>query len=91
MSHTIVAVRFASLPGCDRDGPTTPHNVIAKCACGVTATGKTPHTWTVTERNGDRISLSPSFAWMNDPSDPSKGEHLHEFVNQVEYDTGDDW
>lgn len=82
--HRIVAVQFVRGYGpCDRDGPDTPHNVIAYCACGKNAVGKTDHIWKVTARAGDRVTLTPSFNWLNDPADAAKGSHVHESVALV--------
>ena len=83
--HTIVAIRRIWKPGCDQCGPTTPHNVVARCACGRTSAGKSDHIWTVTARDGDRVTLAPSFAWANDEGE---GEHLHEFVVMIPDETG---
>jgi ribosomal protein L37E len=79
--HRIVAVTLIGVHGlCPRCGPNAPHNIVAYCACGETATGMTDHIWTVTARDGDRLTLSPSFNWLHDPSDASNGSHLHEYV-----------
>jgi hypothetical protein len=74
--------------GCGRCGPTTPHNVIARCACGRVASGRTDHIWTIVAdvlslEVQHLVALSPSFDWLNDPSDPAKGSHLHEYVQGV--------
>lgn len=68
---------------CPACGPDTPHNVVVYCACGKTATGRTDHIWSITARDGDLVTLSPSFNWLEDPSDPSKGSHVHEFVQRI--------
>lgn len=85
--HRIVMVAIAMADGCARCSPTTPHNVAARCACRtepplMIASGRTDHIWTL-QRAGDRGTLSPSFDWLIDPRDPSKGSHLHEFVVDV--------
>lgn len=82
MTHRVIGVAVAHQTGCATCGPSTPHQVIARCACGQTATGMTDHIWTLT-RDGDRATFSPSFNWLVDPQDPSKGSHLHEFLNGV--------
>lgn len=86
--HRIVAIRRLYSPGCERCSDATPHNVVARCACGETAAGKGDHIWTITGRDGDLVTLAPSFGWWNDPSDPAKGEHLHEFVTRIPDETG---
>jgi hypothetical protein len=84
VTHRIVAVSLATAYGpCDRCGPDTPHNVTVRCKCGAVACGISDHIWTVTARDGDRVTLSPSFNWLVDPGDPSKGSHLHDFVTNV--------
>jgi hypothetical protein len=85
IEHHIVAVAFTTIePPCVTCTGRTPHNIVAKCGCGQTAAGMTPHIWTVTERAGENlVTLMPSFNWLNDPRDPSKGSHLHENVSRI--------
>lgn len=82
--HRITGVSLCGTSGeCPRCTPDTPHNVVARCSCGQTASGKTEHIWTVASRSGDLVSLTPSFNWLVDPNDPSQGSHLHETVSGV--------
>lgn len=86
MEHHVVAVKLAQATNCGQCGPTTPHNVIVKCSCGQTATGKDPHIWTITSRKHNRVSFMPSFDWQE-----GEGSHLHEFLNDVPIDAKGQW
>lgn len=80
--HRIIGVAAVSAPDCARCSGATPHNIVVRCVCGNSATGKKEHIWTLT-RDGEFATLQPSFNWLNDPMDESKGSHLHEFVTSV--------
>lgn len=69
--------------GCSRCGPTTPHQVIFRCSCGQSATGRTDHIWLLEEHDGGLVSFTPSVNWLLDPKDASKGSHVHEFAQNV--------
>lgn len=65
-----------------------PHQVDVRCACRTEpplkiAGGVRPHIWTLTVHEDGTGSLSPSWDWLDDPGDRSKGSHLHEFVQRV--------
>lgn len=90
--HRIVAVALSPSYGpCERCTPTTPHQVTARCACGEIACGTSEHIWSVASRVGGRVWLTPSFNWLVDPRDPSKGSHLHEHVEGVPVSKMSDW
>lgn len=91
MTHAIAAVSLAASADCTRCGAMTPHNVIALCACGERASGMADHTWVISARVGDLVWLTPSFNWLTDPRDPSKGSHLHEFVQGVPISKQSEW
>lgn len=83
--HRIMAVSFTRLDGCEQcEDKNRPHNVVVKCTCGETATGKTAHIWAVTSRKpglpGTEIrafvSLAPSFDW-------SSVHPVHEFLTDA--------
>jgi hypothetical protein len=93
IEHRIISVSLTAWE-CPQCGSTTPHNVIAYCACGKNATGVSSHIWTITRKeraypdastfpSDSLVWLSPSFNWLNDPKDPSKGSHLHESISGV--------
>jgi hypothetical protein len=68
----------------------SPHNVTVRCSCGQFSCGISDHIWTVKtegiwtpDARGIIGSLSPSYNWLNDPHDASRGSHLHDFVVRV--------